>query len=663
MATTPTNKPIPSEDPRDLKFNAGKIDEEVNGSADYYTDRFSVQRLTNTGRNNHFQSQMTQQADDWLEQFNQQNSDFQQFLLNSGYQFLGDYENGPYTITARNQIIRYQNEFWRLNAATNPEYTTTGVNSTSWTTDVTHLVSVGDANLRQNLSSSNPELGGSLVNIDNATVSELAENSIFRKMTRADINTMKNTLGAEVDVEYALQALQDEGHTSIVFPHDVKGIYTLAGNVTVTATLIAYTPCVKPYTISGDSSFLNKGAVIRKAAGADYIFGPGTVPRFYGLLLDGRDKSRPLFNQLNQPRGGILFNCGVYRFLYGIGSYSYTSIQVGKSSICANTIGIRNLIDSRVIDVTINTQSSHAVDLQAGANNNLFQNVRNEWNDGIGYNISGSVGNIITGELVDRNGSANFAITNGGGAIVGNLFSQRPGRNSAAGSTYNSHFYIEGANSYLMVSNVKTRTGVDDDGGGNLTPERVITMGGGSTDFTVQFDNCDLTGGTISPIRYVTTPDKQLFSNNIGVSDLKTTGVYQLSLGRRSVGGISNNQVLSSGVGSTLAISKTGDALADPTTSQPTIPIRRTLIIESRTSSGVASDFRLPFRISRETANASITPITSQGLSSPTGVWATTGATGVNVTLSVSPDGSTVTATLTSVDGVGRFIRLSIDPS
>ncbi|HBK9907393.1 TPA: hypothetical protein LOL70_004765, partial [Salmonella enterica subsp. enterica serovar Infantis] len=153
MATTPTNKPIPSEDPRDLKFNAGKIDEEVNGSADYYTDRFSVQRLTNTGRNNQFQIQMNQQADDWLSQFNQQESEFQQFLLNSGYQFLGDYENGPYTIAARNQIIRYQNELWRLNASTNPPYTTTGVNSTSWATDVTHLVSVGDATLRQELAS------------------------------------------------------------------------------------------------------------------------------------------------------------------------------------------------------------------------------------------------------------------------------------------------------------------------------------------------------------------------------------------------------------------------------------------------------------------------------------------------------------------------------
>lgn len=144
MATTPTNKPIPSEDPRDLKFNAGKIDEEVNGSADYYIDRFGAQRLTNTGRNNQFQDAQTQRE-----------YDFQQFLLNSGYQFLGDYENGPYTITALNQIIRYQGELWRLNASTTPPYTTTGIDSTSWTVDVTHLVSVGDAALRQELSSVN----------------------------------------------------------------------------------------------------------------------------------------------------------------------------------------------------------------------------------------------------------------------------------------------------------------------------------------------------------------------------------------------------------------------------------------------------------------------------------------------------------------------------
>ena len=87
MATNPTNNPIPSEDPRDLKFNAGKIDEEVNGSADYYTDRFGAQRLTNSGRNKQFQAaqtqresdfneQITQQDEDWTEQFNDQKTNF-----------------------------------------------------------------------------------------------------------------------------------------------------------------------------------------------------------------------------------------------------------------------------------------------------------------------------------------------------------------------------------------------------------------------------------------------------------------------------------------------------------------------------------------------------------------------------------------------------------
>lgn len=213
MATTPTNKPIPSEDPRDLKFNAGKIDEEVNGSADYYTDRFGAQRLTNTGRNNQFQGQMTQQADDWLEQFNQQNSDFQQFLLNSGYQFLGDYENGPYTITARNQIIRYQNEFWRLNAGTNLPYTTTGIDSTSWSTDVTHLVSVGDAALRQELSSSEgaklitvPGNGGTLNDWINGQL-----RSLFYYLSPAKIASVIG--GVATDITAELQAAMNDSIT------------------------------------------------------------------------------------------------------------------------------------------------------------------------------------------------------------------------------------------------------------------------------------------------------------------------------------------------------------------------------------------------------------------------------------------------------------------
>ncbi|SPZ52574.1 Uncharacterised protein [Serratia quinivorans] len=46
MATTPTQKQIPSEDVRDLKYNSGKIDQIVSSEQRTYTDRFGVERYT-----------------------------------------------------------------------------------------------------------------------------------------------------------------------------------------------------------------------------------------------------------------------------------------------------------------------------------------------------------------------------------------------------------------------------------------------------------------------------------------------------------------------------------------------------------------------------------------------------------------------------------------
>lgn len=182
MATTPTNNPIPSEDPRDLKFNAGKIDEEVNGSADYYTDRFGVQRLTNSGRNKQFQDaqtqrasefneQITQQDEDWTEQFNEQETrfneqltsqenefvsqiteqrdEFNDMLAASGYSWLPDYVDGPVTFTNRSQVTVYNGVAYRLAADTDVPFTTTGNDAASWASDSTHLVAIGDNDIRQ----------------------------------------------------------------------------------------------------------------------------------------------------------------------------------------------------------------------------------------------------------------------------------------------------------------------------------------------------------------------------------------------------------------------------------------------------------------------------------------------------------------------------------
>lgn len=51
MATTPTNLPVPSESPRDLKFNAGKIDEFVTSMGWTYIDRFGQKHYTIEGIN------------------------------------------------------------------------------------------------------------------------------------------------------------------------------------------------------------------------------------------------------------------------------------------------------------------------------------------------------------------------------------------------------------------------------------------------------------------------------------------------------------------------------------------------------------------------------------------------------------------------------------
>ncbi|WP_224225129.1 hypothetical protein [Raoultella planticola] len=148
---TPTKVPVPSTDIRNAVFAGAKLDEEVTGTGDFYIDRLDVKRLTNTGRNNQFNAAQQERADQ-----------FQQFLLSSGYVFLGNYEEGPFQFGARNQYIRYDNQYYRLNAATDVGFTTTGTTAASFANDVTHFVLMDGDTLRQNLASSEPGQGGDL---------------------------------------------------------------------------------------------------------------------------------------------------------------------------------------------------------------------------------------------------------------------------------------------------------------------------------------------------------------------------------------------------------------------------------------------------------------------------------------------------------------------
>ena len=167
-----TRDPVPSADMRNVFDNAQNLDLALNDlTSSLWTDRLGRSRMSWFGlesafsvKLSDFESRFTSQIVEQEATFDASQADkenrFQHFLVSSGYVFLGDYEDGPFQFSARNQYIRYDNQYYRLNAATDVGFTTTGTDATSFVNDVTHFVLMDGDTLRQNLSSSD---GASLI--------------------------------------------------------------------------------------------------------------------------------------------------------------------------------------------------------------------------------------------------------------------------------------------------------------------------------------------------------------------------------------------------------------------------------------------------------------------------------------------------------------------
>lgn len=137
MANTyPTSQfPLGSTEVKVLFNNASNLDDAVNDIVNAtWTDRFGVVRRT----------------------FHGMEQDVQNALLNTGFEFIGDYDaDGPLTITRLNQTFSKDGEFWRPGPGLTLPFTTTG----SWVSDQPNFVNNGDASLRQALAA----IGGSSI--------------------------------------------------------------------------------------------------------------------------------------------------------------------------------------------------------------------------------------------------------------------------------------------------------------------------------------------------------------------------------------------------------------------------------------------------------------------------------------------------------------------
>ncbi|QQN35700.1 hypothetical protein JHW33_03375 [Rahnella aceris] len=155
MTTYNTGNSLGSSAAKDLFDNAQNLDYALNSITQaIWKDRFGINRRSYWGMEQAFSAQLFSQ-----------DQRFNTFIQNSGYQVIGNYEGGPLTIREYNQLIRYDNELWKITATTTIPFTTTGSNSTSWAVDSIHFVSVGDAALRQNLASSGDGLGDALIGV------------------------------------------------------------------------------------------------------------------------------------------------------------------------------------------------------------------------------------------------------------------------------------------------------------------------------------------------------------------------------------------------------------------------------------------------------------------------------------------------------------------
>lgn len=301
---TPTQAPVPSTDIRNAVFAGAKLDEEVTGIGEFYTDRLGVKRLTNTGRTNQFNVSQNERSEIFNRQLAEQEgifessqtdkeNRFQQFLLSSGYVFLGDYENGPWQFSARNQYIRYDGQYWRLAPTAPSNFTTTGVTASTFEVDKLNLVAMDSDVLRQELAGSS---GAELVSY--SFDKQLANIRSLQSRLNDAVSILDFAPDSADDDSSRFYRAQDAGVTSLFIPSPAVLMKSIGrGHLRVKDVVISRTMSVHGF---GTPSWRTGGGEVYVIKGAEFGF------KFAGVLGGGLSGIKMVGDGVDNPAIAII---------------------------------------------------------------------------------------------------------------------------------------------------------------------------------------------------------------------------------------------------------------------------------------------------------------------------------------------------------------------
>lgn len=285
------------------------------------------------------------------------------------------------------------------------------------------------------------------------------------------------------------------------------------------------------------------------------VYNPSTVTEMIGsnCIVYNDSYSQPLHFSANCSVSNINFwgkssvnGLSTASALQGIVFYKVSMLNYSRGFGTANTVnnsrfllchaqgnsrGFANLVDCHVTNCEVNV-NFNGIDQQTGANDTVWLGNKVEFNDNNNWLFFNSQSNTVIGGVCDRAGQAGFRISNSEIQIT-SVKTRRNGRFILGGDEC-AHYFIEGSGCKVNIANMATKTGTDDGGGGDNTPNYSVSFTG-SQPGSVNLIGGDATGAITEPLKRNVTPTSFYCTKVLGIDDFSNTGNYRKGTGKYGI--------------------------------------------------------------------------------------------------------------------------------